>query len=600
MNSQTVSGQNIPQYNPFVIVSEQSKVVVDKLKQINLGYFFKPDQTLVKTIKEMKGSDLTNVLNCFFMEMLSTTAIADPIQFLDRLATLIPLKKMQEAVKDTTEDALKEAKSLIHAAKYHLELTEKEYSPTLSARLSSVLDGIISLIESIINTFGIASFFKPAKNDLDADTKSHKIMMLLSLFGMISQMILPLMGAEAGGAYLGGGLLVIAALSIIWPYIKPKPSYLPAYAENWTKEVQGKGFVPQGRKESLDSIANILKLGRHPILVGNSRVGKSLTAKALAAAIERGDYPELKGKIVFRINTKKLIDQKAGIFGGGNDILNEISAAMGRHRNDIILVFDEIHMACKNNEPMADELKTFLDEDGDFPHVIGITTKEEYSHVKNNNAFSLRFDKVDIENTEEDETLKILNDTFLKSRSHPLKSDYAIEHIYKESIKLKEAPQPTTALKILKECINRTEKTQQSETEKTIATISNQILLFKSQASASRGKDKKAIAAIEKLETDMIELQKTLVLEQNELVNLFKSKELFHRVTKEKFSTVIKISKIAQTTLSPTDENQLKLFLLLHNFLDPMLESYIKQKSKELNVKTVIDEDLISQIINGK
>jgi len=597
MNSQNVSGQNIPQYSPFVTVSEESKVVLEKFKKINQGYFFKPDQTLVNEIKEMKASDLTNTLNCFFMDMLSTSAISDPAQFLDRLATLIPLEKMQEAVKDTIEDALKEAKSLIHVAKYHLELNEKEYSPTIFARLSSIFDAVISLIESIINTFGIASFFKPAKNDLDADFKSQKIMMLLSLFGMISQMVLPLVGAEKGAAHLAGGLLFIAALSVVFPYIKPKPLYLPAYAENWTKEVQSKGFIPQGRKESLDSIVNILKLGRHPILVGDSRVGKSLTAKALAAAIERGDYPELKGKIVFRINTKKLIDQKAGILGGGNDILNQISAAMGRHRNDIILVFDEIHMACKNSEPMADELKTFLDEDGDFPHVIGITTKEEYQHVKNNNAFSLRFDKVDIENTEKDETLKILNDTFLKSRSHPLKSDYAIEHIYEESIKINEAPQPTTALKILKECINKTEKTQQSETEKTIVTISNQILFLKSQVSVSRGNDRKAISAIEKLETKLVELQETLSLEQNELVNLFKSKELFHRITKEKFSTVIKISKIAQTTLSPSDEKQLKLFLLLHNFLDPVLESYIKIKSKKLHVKTVIDENLINEII---
>lgn len=600
MNSQSVSGQNIPQYNPCVIVSEKSKVVLEKLKKINQGCFFKPDQALVNNINEMKASDLTDVLNCYLMVMLSEGAISNPIQFLDRLATLIPLEKMQEATKDNIDDALKEAKSLFHTAKYYLELTEKEYSPTIFARLSSVLDGIISLIESIINTFGIASFFKPAKSDLDADFKSQKIMMILSLFGMINQMILPLIGAEACGAYIGGGLLFIAALSLIWPHVKPKPSYLPAYAENWTKEVQSKGFIPQGRKESLDAIANILKLGRHPILVGCSRVGKSLTAKALAAAIERGDYPELKGKIVFRINTKKLIDQKSGILGGGNDILNEISAAIGRHRNDIILVFDEIHMACKNSEPMADDLKTFLDEDGDFPHVIGITTKEEYSHVKNNNAFSLRFDRVDIENTGKEETLKILNDTFLKSRSHPLKEDNAIENIYEKSLKINEAPQPTTSLKMLKKCINRTEKTQQSQTEKKIVTISNQILLFESQASASRGKDKKAIEEIEKLKTEMTELQKTLASEKNELVKLFKSKELFHLVTKEKFSTVIKISKIAQTTLNSTDEKQLKLFLLLHAFLDPVLDSYIKQKSKELNVKTVIDEDLISEINNEK
>src|SRR5205085_1295374 len=151
--------------------------------------------------------------------------------------------------------------------------------------------------------------------------------------------------------------------------IKPKTTHLPANAENWTKQVQNGGFVAQGRKESLDEIANIIKMNRHAILVGPSRVGKSLTAKAFAQAVERGDYPELKGKVVFRINTTDIVGQKASFLGGGNNILNKISAAMGRHRDDIILVLDEIHMACKNNEKIADQLKTFLDEAGEFPHV---------------------------------------------------------------------------------------------------------------------------------------------------------------------------------------------------------------------------------------
>ena len=161
-------------------------------------------------------------------------------------------------------------------------------------------------------------------------------------------------------------------------------------------------FLAQGRKESLDEMANIIKMNRHPILIGSSYVGKTLTAKAFALAIERGDYPELKGKIVFRINTADLISQKAEI-----NILNKISEMMGRHRQDIILVLDDIHLAYKNNEKIAEQLKLFLDENGAFPHVIGITTNKEYdNYIKDNNHFSLRFDRVNIENTSQNETLK--------------------------------------------------------------------------------------------------------------------------------------------------------------------------------------------------
>src|SRR5699024_4064117 len=97
-------------------------------------------------------------------------------------------------------------------------------------------------------------------------------------------------------------------------------------------------------------------------------------------------------------------------------------------------------------------------------------------------AFSLRFDRVDIENTSQDETLKILSDTLLRSRSQPLTEDGVIDKIYEKSCELQNAPQPATSLKLLKRCINRTEKTQRSLTQKKIIEVSNKILSIRSQA----------------------------------------------------------------------------------------------------------------------
>jgi len=585
------------QQAPNIVLSRESKDVLQRLRKINAGYFFRPDTILVKKLKVVKPIELRKVLNCFFMEMVHQDRITDPVKFLERLATVIPLAKMQEAVKDDVEDALKEAKGMFEEAELYLQMTNENTSPNIRARLSSVLHGIISVIESIITAFGIGDFFKPAESNIQADFKSQKIMMLLSLFSMITTMLLPILGAAAGGLIIGGTLLGIAALSAIWPFIKPMTTHLPANAENWTKQVQSGGFVAQGRKTSLNEIADIIKMNRHPILVGPSRVGKSLTAKAFAQAVERGDYPELNGKVVFRINTSDIIGQKASFLGGANNILNEISAAMGRHRDDIILVLDEIHMACKNNEKIADQLKTFLDEDGEFPHVIGITTEEEYDeHVKNNNAFSLRFDRVDIENTDRDETLRILGNTLLRSRSKPLMKEGALDQIYDQSCRDEEAPQPATSLKLLKRCINRTEKTQKSPTEKKIIEVSNKILSLRSQAAASRGRKKEAKVEIAELEKQIRKLHEALHKEKKELDKLFKSKALLDRVTKETYVSVLKISAIAQKRLNAKNERELKLFLLLHEFLGRSLESHIKERAETLGVKAVIDEELISEV----
>lgn len=337
-------------------------------------------------------------------------------------------------------------------------------------------------------------------------------------------------------------------------------------------------------------------MNRHAILVGPSRVGKSLTAKALAQAIERGDYPELKGKVVFRINTTDMIGQQASYLGGGNNILNKISAAMGRHRNDIILVLDEFHMVCKNNEKIADQMKTFLDDNGEFPHVIGITTDEEYDkHVKENKAFSLRFDRVDIENTNPDETLKILGETLLRSRSKPLMKEGVLDQIYDKSCTFENAPQPATSLKILKRCINKIEKTQKLPTEKKIIEVSNKILSLRSQAAASRGRKKEVYVQIAELEKQINELQEALCKEKMEFDKLFKAKDLLDRVTKETYFSVLKVSASAQTTLNSKNKKQLNLFLLLHEFLGRALETHIEEIAATLGIKAVIDEELIDE-----
>lgn len=596
--SSSIDSDPVHQSAQKIVLSDESTDILQRLKKINDDYFFRPDSALVNKLKVIEPIELTKLLKCFFMEMVQENRITDPVKFLDRLTTVIPLTKMQEAVKDDVGNALEEAKGLFEEAKLYLQMTHGSVSPSILAHISAVLDGIISVIENIITAFGIGNFLKPAESDIEADFKSQKIMMLLHLFSMITTVILPILGAATGGLIIGGTLICISALSIIWSLIKPRATHLPANAENWTKQVQNDGFIAQGRKESLDEIASILKMNRHAILVGPSRVGKSLTAKAFAQAIKRGDYPELKGKIVFRINTADIVDQKASFLGGGNDILNKISAAMGQDRDDFILVLDEIHMACKGSKNIANQLKTFLDENGEFRHVIGITTKKDFKkYVKGDDAFSLRFDRVDIKNTNRDETLRILGDTILRSSFKPLINEGALDQTYEKSCKVKNVPQPAASLKLLKRCINRTGKTQKSPTEKKITEVSNKILSLRSQAAASRSRKKEAKVQIAELEKQLSALENTLHEEKMELDKLFKSKELLDRVTKETYSSVLKISKIAQNTLNSKNEKQLKLFLLLHEFLGKSLESYIEEKAEALGVKAVIDEELIDESV---
>ncbi len=275
MNTPSIhNGVYVSQYHPQIPLSRESSDILQRLKKINASYFFQPDNVLVSKLKVVNPVELTKILNCFFMEMVQEERIRDPVKFLDRLAAVIPLTRLQQAVKGDVDDVLKEAKVRFEEAKLYLQMTQGKTSPSIRARLSSILDGIISAIESIIKGFGIGVLLKPAESELHADFNSQKIMTLLSLFSMITTMILPILGAAEAGVIIAAILLAISILSILWPFIKPMTTYLPANAENWTKQIQNGCPVAQGRKEALNEIADILKMNRHAILVGPSRVGK--------------------------------------------------------------------------------------------------------------------------------------------------------------------------------------------------------------------------------------------------------------------------------------------------------------------------------------
>lgn len=580
--------------------SKQPTDILSKLLKLNTQFLYRTDPVLIKQLREIQPKDLTHILNRFFEEMIQKYPTKDPIKFLDRLTRVIPLEKLQGGANGATE-ILKEARGMFEEARYYLQMTNEKVSPSLRERLDGAICSAVKIIENVIAAFGVGDFIKVSESELHGDFKSQKMMMLFTLFTTVTTLLVPVVGSAIAALIVGGFFLVTAVLSIIWPRIKPMTSFLPANAENWTLEVRNKTYVGDARKETLDQIANILKMKRHAILVGPSRVGKSLTAKIFAQALARGDYPELKGKVVFRINTAEIIGQQASLLGGGDNILKKISDAMGRHRNNIILVFDEIHMACKNNEKIAEKLKTFLDEGGDFPYVIGITTDIEYEkYVKDNRAFSLRFDKVEVDSTNRDETIKILSDTILNSQSRPLANECALDRIYEKSTQSElHAPQPVTSLTLLKKCINRTGKTQLTSTEKNINDLARKILSLRSRSVACRSGNSEIREQIADLEKQIEGLKKVLVEEKEKIDSVFKMKQLFDRVKLETYKSAIKVSAIAKTKLNTKDQKTVKLFLLLKEVLWPYLESRIIEASKLVGIHTMIDNELVEVTAGG-
>jgi ATP-dependent Clp protease ATP-binding subunit ClpA len=412
------------------------------------------DPAHAKEFIEKEDTPLITKLKEAIESLLTENPETSITQIIEKITPLLDQVILDYHKTQTTPQGLIEtSKKFLEIAKEDLSKAKNSFPAKVTREVKNVLNALIQVLESFIHAFGFGDFFSPAKSKLEADFKSNKILTLLSLFGMISTIVIPLVGPTLGALILGGFFLTLGALSLIYPLIKKVPDHLPGRATNLTKEALEKPNFYEGRHELLDHIAEALSQKRHVMLTGPSRVGKTTLTKALAAAIESGKYPALKGKKVFYINTAELASEKPSFMGGSYDSLHDIREAMGKDRDNIILVLDEIHNACKKSQELADTLKTYLDEGGAFPRVIGITTGEDLDRdMSENTAFLNRFRHIPVEAMSKAQTIPVLAKIARNHSEKPLLEQEALDNIFQVSSQ-RHLPQPKAAIDLLNECI---------------------------------------------------------------------------------------------------------------------------------------------------
>lgn len=197
----------------------------------------------------------------------------------------------------------------------------------------------------------------------------------------------------------------------------PENSYevLEKYGRDLTADVRDGKLDPIiGRDEEIRRVVQILsrKTKNNPILIGEPGVGKTAIVEGLAWRIFKNDVPtSLQNKTLFELDLGALV---AGAKYRGEfeerlkAVLNEIKKAEG----SIILFIDEIHQlvgAGKTDGAMdaANLLKPMLAR-GEL-HCIGATTLDEYrQYIEKDAALERRFQKVQVDEPDEDDTIAIL------------------------------------------------------------------------------------------------------------------------------------------------------------------------------------------------
>ena len=155
------------------------------------------------------------------------------------------------------------------------------------------------------------------------------------------------------------------------------------------------------------------------MLVGKAGIGKTAIVEGLAYRIKNNMVPNaLMGYNVVKINSSSLVGKIN--YGGKEELIISVLVNELKKVSKLILFIDEVHtlIGAKTDNPMdlANILKPVIDR-GDVK-LIGATTDIEYNtYVVRDRAFLRRFDRIDVQEPDENTVVKILMGSLPKIES---------------------------------------------------------------------------------------------------------------------------------------------------------------------------------------
>ena len=193
---------------------------------------------------------------------------------------------------------------------------------------------------------------------------------------------------------------------------RPTFSVLDRYGEDITKKTYITNPAIARENEIRQLILTLLTPDKSAVLVGKAGIGKTAIVEGLAYLIQKNQVPNvLIGYTIINIATSSLLGES--ISDGERESRAQLLVSEVMNRSKIILFIDEIHTlmgagATNGNAlDLANILKPALAR-GDIK-LIGATTQAEYErYMIRDRAFIRRFEKIEIQEPDQETTFKIL------------------------------------------------------------------------------------------------------------------------------------------------------------------------------------------------
>lgn len=222
-----------------------------------------------------------------------------------------------------------------------------------------------------------------------------------------------------------------------------KNSILAQFSRDLTEDARSDDADPViGRDTEIQRVVQILsrRTKNNPVLVGEPGVGKTAIAEGLAQRIVKGNVP--KGLLKKRILSLDMAAMIAGTKYRGEfeERLKRVMKEV-KESHDVILFIDELHtiIGAGGSEGQMDAsnmMKPALSR-GEIQVVGATTTKEFRKYIEKDAALARRFQKVDVEEPSEEDTVRILEGLKAKYEDfhHVSYADDVIPMIVKYSVR---------------------------------------------------------------------------------------------------------------------------------------------------------------------
>lgn len=169
-----------------------------------------------------------------------------------------------------------------------------------------------------------------------------------------------------------------------------------------------------GREKELEKLQESLIIPNiNPLIIGKAGVGKTALVGGLSYKIQKGEVCDLlKNLRIIEVNASELVSGCRYV-GDFEERMNDF-IEYAKNQKNTVFFFDEIHsliglgQGSKSNLDGANILKPYL-TNGDIK-IIGATTLNEYENIiKNDSAFSRRFEVIKLEEPTDKVLYQIVN-----------------------------------------------------------------------------------------------------------------------------------------------------------------------------------------------